>query len=97
MSTTESWAWAAIIGKTAGSAFSRLSQLSYLTRCCCFARSRSWFPVVYDEYLVKPTENFDYAFWFVPLLTKDSDASVSARHAIDLEKQRPKRTSLLRK
>jgi hypothetical protein len=41
--------------------------------------SRSWFPVVYDEFLVKPNREFQYSIWLLPL-TKTDDASVVARN-----------------
>jgi hypothetical protein len=39
----------------------------------------SWFPVVYSDYLVRPTVDFNYGLWLVPL-EKGDDAAVSARH-----------------
>lgn len=34
----------------------------------------SWFPVVYDEFLVKPRDRFDYGVWLVPVRKGGDDA-----------------------
>lgn len=39
----------------------------------------SWFPVVYDEFLVKPNRDYQYSIWLLPL-KKSDDASVLARN-----------------
>jgi hypothetical protein len=39
----------------------------------------SWFPVVYSDYLVKPTVDYSYGLWLVPI-EKGDDTAVSARN-----------------
>jgi beta-galactosidase len=36
----------------------------------------SWYPVVYPEYLVKPTCDYDFSFWLLPLQAKDDPATL---------------------
>lgn len=37
----------------------------------------SWYPVVYPQYLVKPTSEYDYAIWLCPLRSDDNPANVA--------------------
>jgi len=47
-------------------------------------RYNSWFPVVYDEFLVKPDADFHYDIWLLPL-QKEDDASFLARNFLAYE------------
>jgi hypothetical protein len=74
--TTRLWASVATIGKSAHALLVQ-SQL-HLANIILFCPP-SWFPVVYPEYLVKPTVDYNYGIWLVPI-KKGDDAAVSARN-----------------
>jgi hypothetical protein len=37
----------------------------------------SWFPGVYDEFLVKPQSDYQYTLWLIPLSKNEDIASVA--------------------
>jgi hypothetical protein len=42
---------------------------------CCYCCS--WFPGVYDEFLVKPQKEYHYTIWLLPFTKNDDLASVA--------------------
>jgi len=77
---TELWELGAILGKTHcdGMVYCMLLKGASLTSfalLCCWARS--WYPVVYDQFLVKPTEEYHHTIWLLPL-ERDDNASIIA-------------------
>lgn len=74
-SIIDSWVSVAIRGTFQG--LYTLSMTALALLIVSFSLSCSWYPVVYPQFLVKPSEEFKYCVWLLPLEAQASPAIVA--------------------